>query len=261
VSVRVVSLTCSNTEILCALGLGHWLVGVDDHSDHPPEVVARAQRVGPDLDIDVAAVAALRPDLVLASLTVPGHERIVAQLDAAGIPYLAPEPIRLTDVYRDLRQIGDALGARAAAERCVAEMEAAMPPVHRVGRRPRVAVEWWPKPVILAGRRSWIHDLIARAGGENAWDRDCKSAPAPDEEVAAHPPDAVVIAWCGVPAHRYRPDVVARRPGWQTFPALQNGQIWPITEAWLGRPGPRLVEGYRALVTRIASIPTLPEAG
>jgi iron complex transport system substrate-binding protein len=259
--VRVVSLTCSNTEILCALGLGHLLVGVDDHSDHPAEVVAQAVRVGPDLGIDVAAVAALRPDLVLASLTVPGHERIVAQLDAAQIPYLAPEPIRLTDVYRDLRQIGDALGARDAAERCVAEMEAAMPPVDRAGRRPRIAVEWWPKPVILAGRQSWIHDLIARAGGENAWDRDCKSAPAPDDAVAAHPPDAVVISWCGVPAHRYRPDVVARRTGWQQFPALQHGRIWPITEAWLGRPGPRLVEGYRALATRIAAIPTLPEAG
>ena len=259
--MRVVSLTCSNTEILCALGLGHLLVGVDDHSDYPPDVVARAERVGPDLGIDVAAVAALRPDLVLASLTVPGHERIVAQLEAARIPFLAPEPIGLTDVYRDLRQIGDALGARAAAERCVAEMTAAMPPVDRAGRRPRVAVEWWPKPVILAGRRSWIHDLIALAGGENAWDQDCKSAPTTDDAVAANPPDAVVIAWCGVPAHRYRPDVVARRPGWQAFPALQHGRIWPITEAWLGRPGPRLVDGYRALATRIAAIPADPGPG
>ena len=38
--MRVVSLTCSNTEIVCALGAADVLVGVDDHSDYPVEVVA-----------------------------------------------------------------------------------------------------------------------------------------------------------------------------------------------------------------------------
>jgi len=41
--------------------------------------------------------------------------------------------------------------------------------------------------------------------------------------------------------------VVRRRPGWAAVPALRHDRIVPITEAWLGRPGPRLVEGYRAL--------------
>ena len=35
---RIVSLTCSNTEILFALGLGARVVGVDDWSDFPLEV-------------------------------------------------------------------------------------------------------------------------------------------------------------------------------------------------------------------------------
>ena len=62
-------------------------------------------------------------------------------------------------------------------------------------------------------------------------------------------PDAVVISWCGVPTHRYRTDVVKRRTAWAMTPALQNGQIHPIAEAFLGRPGPRLVEGFEALRT------------
>jgi iron complex transport system substrate-binding protein len=36
-------------------------------------------------------------------------------------------------------------------------------------------------------------------------------------------------------------------------PAVKHGRIYPVTEAFLGRPGPRLVEGYRAL-TRICSV-------
>jgi len=38
----------------------------------PEEVVGPLPKVGPDLEIDVDRVAALEPDLVLATLTVPG---------------------------------------------------------------------------------------------------------------------------------------------------------------------------------------------
>jgi iron complex transport system substrate-binding protein len=55
------------------------------------------------------------------------------------------------------------------------------------------------------------------------------------------------MSWCGVKEENYRADVVRRRPGWEQVPALRHDRIVPITEAWLGRPGPRLVEGYRAL--------------
>ncbi|MBA2320193.1 MAG: ABC transporter substrate-binding protein [Deltaproteobacteria bacterium] len=250
--MRIVSLTCSNTEIVCALGLADRLVGVDDHSDFPEEVVADLPRVGPDLSIDVDAVAALRPDLVLASLTVPGHERIVAALVARGLPFVAPEPVSLDDVYRDIRDIGNALGADRAAEEEVARMQAAMPPVH-LDRRPTVLVEWWPKPVIVPGRQSWVTDLIHLAGGRNPLaERDVKSTPVTDDEVVALAPDAVVISWCGVPLHRYRRDVVSRRAAWAGVPAVRNERIVPITEAFLGRPGPRLVEGYRALRAVVA---------
>ena len=75
--MRIVSLACSNTEIVWALGRADLLVGVDDHSDWPEEVVGPLPKVGPDLEIDVDKVAALEPDLVLATLTVPGHEKVV----------------------------------------------------------------------------------------------------------------------------------------------------------------------------------------
>ncbi len=245
--MRVVSLTCSNTEIVCALGAGGTLVGVDDHSDHPSELCDRLPRVGPDLSIDVEAVRRLEPDLVLASLTVPGHERVVEAIDRAGLRWIAPAPERFDDVLRDVRDIGALLGLSARAEALVAEIEAGAPPVV-VERRPAVLVEWWPKPVIAPGRRSWVTDLLERAGAHNPLaDRDCKSTPLTDAEVAALAPDVVVISWCGVPTHRYRRDVVLRRPAWRQVPAVANDRVVPVSEAFLGRPGPRLVEGYRAL--------------
>ena len=111
--MRIVSLACSNTEIVHALGCGDLLVGVDDHSDWPPELVDPLPKVGPDLDIDVERVAALEPDLVLATLTVPGHESVVERVEAAGLPFIAPEPVSISDIYRDIREIGGLLGVNS----------------------------------------------------------------------------------------------------------------------------------------------------
>lgn len=49
--MRIVSLTCSNTEIVASIGCADLLVGIDDYSDYPPDVVAGLPRVGRDLNI------------------------------------------------------------------------------------------------------------------------------------------------------------------------------------------------------------------
>jgi len=252
--VRVVSLTCSNTEIVCALGLGQLLVGIDDHSDFPHDVVSRLPRLGPDLEIDVEAVAALRPDLVLASLTVPGHERVLEALSRARLPFIAPEPISVSDIYSDILCIGSRLGVSARAAALVSDMqrELAAPPPERT-RIPSILVEWWPKPVIVPGRDSWVNQLLAAAGGKNPLaSRPVKSEPVNDELVRELDPDAVVISWCGIKLEKYRPEIVYRRAGWQNVRALEQRRVYAIPEAHLGRPGPRVIEGYRAFCRIVA---------
>lgn len=246
--MRIVSHTCSNTEIVCALGAAALLVGVDTDSDHPADIVAPLPKLGRDLELDVAAVTALRPDLVLTSLTVPGHERVVGQLREAGVPLLVIDPIGLDGVYDSIVQIAEALGVLKRGRSLVAQMQAAMPPVEPAGPRPKVLVEWWPKPVIAPARLSWVNDLLRLAGGVNPFEtRDGKSVEITDEQARAAAPDAVVMSWCGVKEEKYRRDVVERRPGWSGIPAVKHHRIHPVTEAHLGRPGPRLVEGYRAM--------------
>jgi iron complex transport system substrate-binding protein len=246
--MRVVSHSCSNTEIVCALGCAAQLIAVDADSDYPADVVTALPKLGRDLEFDVAATRALQPDLVLSSLTVPGHERIVEQLRAAGMRTLVCDPQSLEDVYEDIRRIAGALGVAPRGERLASELRAAMPAVQTERPRPRVLLEWWPKPVIAPGRRSWATDLIARAGGANPWgDTDVKSAPLEDRQVLAAAPELIVMSWCGVKAQNYRAEIVRRRAGWEQVPAVREDRIVGISEAYLGRPGPRLVEGYRQL--------------
>ena len=240
------------------LGRGDWLVGVDDHSDFPAEVLAGLPRLGPDLGIDVEKLAALEPDLVLASLTVPGHEKVVAAVEQAGLPFIAPAPVSLLDIEDDIRLIGSKLDAADRAEALItamrkelAELRNASPP----GEPVPIVVEWWPKPVIVPGGGSWVNDLLAAVGGVNPFaDRAANSFTLEPEEAEAAGVAAIAISWCGVEEKNYRPEKVWGRAGWEAVPAVRDRVVAPISEAYLGRPGPRLIEGARRLAALVAEV-------
>ncbi|MEM7054953.1 MAG: cobalamin-binding protein [Pseudomonadota bacterium] len=255
--MRIVSHTCSNTEIVCALGRADWLVGVDDHSDHPPEVVAKLPRVGADLDLDIKKVLALKPDLVITSLTVPGHERCVQKIRETGLPHIVTEPHKLADVQDDIRRIGQALDAETAAQNLIDAFERRMsisPPQYALP----VLIEWWPKPVIVPGRKSWVNEMLALVGGVNPWqDANAESLEIGTKQAQRAAPEALVMSWCGVEETKYRPHIVSRREGWQNIPAIKHNRIFAVSEAWLGRPGPRLLGGIdrlRAVVEQSRSV-------
>lgn len=253
--MRIVSHTCSNTEIICALGRSGWLVGVDDHSDYPEDVVEKLPRIGADLDVDVERILALEPDLVITSLTVPGHERCLERMEAAGLPLLVTQPHTLSDVAADIRRIGMALDAAEPGERLALEFEAALT-APQPGHPPvPILVEWWPKPVIVPGRDSWVNEMLRLAGGVNPWsDRDAESLQVDPAMACSAAPEAVVMSWCGVDESKYRPHVVRRREGWENVPAIAENRIFPISEAWLGRPGPRLLDGIEKLREVVDSV-------
>lgn len=247
--MRIVSHTCSNTEIVCALGCADLLVGVDDHSDFPADVVNALPKLGADLSLDVDHVAALQPDLVLTSLTVPGHEQVVADLARAGLPHVVIDPTTLQDVADSFIEIAKALGVEARGKALAATFLAAFkPPPASKQPTHRVLVEWWPKPVIAPTQDSWVNEILFCAGAINPFaDRPGKSQPLAAHDIAQANPETIIMSWCGVEAHKYRPDIVRRRENLQSVQAIKDDRIFPISEAYLGRPGPRLVAGLAKL--------------
>jgi iron complex transport system substrate-binding protein len=250
-AVRIVSVAPSNTEILHALGLGRRIVGVDRWSDYPPRVRSLPQ-VGSDLRVDVSRVVSLRPDLVLAALHVPGMEANLPAFEAAGLAYVAVGGVGLAGVWDDLRVIGRYLGRAERAEDLILRMQARMAAL-RADRaqpdqrsRPRVHWEWSAHPVV-AGGRSWITELLDLVGADNVYaDLDVESVRVSYAEALRREPEVVVACWCGV---RRLPTVerVLTRPGWQGTPAFQHRRVAVLSEAYFGRPGPRLVQGLEQL--------------
>ena len=248
VAQRIVSLCPSNTEIAAALGLLPRLVGVDDYSDFPAAVQG-LPRVGPDLAVDLDRVAALAPDLVLASLSVPGMEKNVQGLEERGLPHITLDPHSLAEVWESMRSVGQAAGVPAATAIEALERRVAAVAARAAGRpRARVYWEWWPKPVYTPGGRNWLTDLSALAGGVNCFaDHDVDNLRLEPAAAAAAAPEVILVVWCGVHAEKIRLAQVLERPGWEDVPAVRSGQVYILSEGLYCRPSPRLVDGLELL--------------
>jgi iron complex transport system substrate-binding protein len=248
--MRVISLTSSNTEIVSLFGLGASLIACDSHSDWPADLVSSLPRVGPDLQIDLEKVMALKPDLVLSGLSVYGMERVIDGLNTIGIPQLALHPISFDDVLEDVRKVAIALEHPEHGEALLLEMRLRIQELRAsaptFSRPPKVMIEWWPKPVIVATRDSWITQMLEVLGAKNAFAKIEKRSSIISFEVAiATNPDVICCSWCA--AKKLRREIFLSRSGWQEISAVSKNHVYDVSESFVGRPGSRLLEGLEVL--------------
>jgi len=245
---RVVSLAPSCTETLVELGLADRLAGISDYCPELPAGLAAA-RVGGLVNPNVEAILALRPDLVLTVQNV--EDRALAALRRRGVAVHAEDPQSLEEVLAEIGRLGALFGAGARAGELVASLRERLERVrlrHEArGARPRVYVEVdWPQCWTI-GRRSFVHDALRAAGGENVFeDLDAAYAEVSKEEILARRPDWVVLL------HAIdRP--LAERPELAALEAVRAGRvIADLDRDSLLRSSPRLVRGVELLARRLA---------
>jgi iron complex transport system substrate-binding protein len=288
-TVRIASLLPAATEIACALGAQDEVVARSHECDFPRGVerarIVTRTRLAPlpssrDIDrdlrdlvaralavyeLDVDALRAAAPDVILTQdlcdVCALPYEAVraaaCAVLPNAALVRLSP--LRLADVWADVRRVGAALGRTRAAEALVARAEqrlaalAARVPESRA--RPSVLTIEWIDPVMIGA--TWMPELVELAGGRALVATAGAKAPTlARAELAALRPDVVLIKPCGFALERTRaeraaiaallagPDGRARLD----WPALARGSVWVADgNAFFNRPGPRLVESCEIL--------------
>lgn len=241
--MRIISICPSNTELLAFLNAEHMLVGVDDYSDWPQNITT-LPKLGPDLSIRMDELEALKPDLVLASLSVPGMEKNVDELVRRKIPHLVLDPQSLTEIGQDLLKVAEACGIDATAIHAeyLSVIEDIQSRGHKANSRPSLYWEWWPKPVFTPGNINWLNEISSITGGRNLFD-DTDSANIQTDwaDVLERQPDYILLAWVGILTSKVKPELIKKRPGWNDMKAIHH--IHVMDEDLYCRPSPRLIEG------------------
>ena len=189
-AARFVSLMPSYTEIIFALGAGGELVGVSNFCNWPPEA-AKIAKTGDYLRPNIEKVYSLKPDAVFAGAWAGGSS--TKQLASMGVKVVSlPEEKKPEDIFSTIRLIAAEVGRKAAGEKLVKKLSAALPaPYKGVPRKVYIEEDagGW-----TAGGDSFLSGAVALAGGSNIFSGEKKGYfQASWEEVLLQDPDAVIL--------------------------------------------------------------------
>lgn len=214
-------------------------------------------KLGPDLHINMNQVEELRPDLAIASLSVPGMEKVVADLEKTGIPYIVLSPHSIEDIFTDMETLSDAIHdvkVTTTRQQVVQSLRDRVSRIETATRllaeKPRIYWEWWPSPVFSPAKNNWLTELSALAGAMNIFaDVDGDQVQDDGQKVISLQPDYFLAAWTGVPQHKVPLQKILRREGWDVTPAFQSGRVFILPEGLYCRPSPRLIDGLEQIVS------------
>lgn len=242
---RIVALAPHITELLYAAGAGDRLVGTVEYSNYP-DAAKRLPRVGSYSAVDLEAVAALRPDLVIAWASGNSDARL-ERLAALGIPVFVSEPHNLADVARSIETFGQLAGSEAAATRAArafSERREAL--AARYAARPAVTVFYqvWDRPLMTVNGAHLISDVMALCGGRNVFSSLSQLAPTVSvESVLAANPEVIVASGMG----EERPEWLDQWRRWPQLTAAVRGNLYFIPPDLLQRHSPRILDGAEHL--------------
>jgi ABC-type Fe3+-hydroxamate transport system substrate-binding protein len=249
---RIVSLVPSLTESLFALGLGERVVGVTEWCVHPAEGVAGLPKLGGTKNPDVAAIAALAPDLVIANQE-ENRRRDVERLESAGLHVWVTYPRTVAEGAAVLAELAE-LGASAEArERVVAPVLAAVAAAEQARPADGVPVfcPIWRDPWMAVGGDTYAHDLLTLCGGRNVFAArgDRRYPRVTLDDVVAAAPEVVLLP--DEPYAFAAGDVAELRR--LPIPAARSGRLHLIDGTWVSWYGSRIERALRAIRSLLAA--------
>jgi len=257
----IVSLTPATTETLFALGLGDRIKGKgQDVFLYPPQA-----KTIPDVatfdSVDVEKIVALTPDVVFAGGNFFTPPDSIARLRDLGLKVVVLYAPSVDAVYKDIQLIGQVTGRLAQANAMVDRIGAEFDKV-------RAAVAGLPTPRVFyeldatgaiygPADKSFLAEMIQLAGGTPITTGATDKYDISVERLIEQDPEVILLADgpFGVTAAQ-----VVARPGWKVMTAVKDGDIRPIDDQTVTRPGPRLYLGLALLAKTIHPEATIPSA-
>ncbi|MBM4306117.1 MAG: hypothetical protein FJ115_02435 [Deltaproteobacteria bacterium] len=247
---RIVSLAPTHTEILLALGLQPFLVGVTDYCPCDcPEVNKEKQRIGGFANPDIERVLSLNPDLILSFGSI--QKLFVGEFEKRGKKIFWINPHRLKDIIGSIERIGKITGTAHRAKGLKQNIEDRIKNIHEKlktlspAKRPALFRVMGLEPLGTIGGESFQTDVFHLAGGRNVFADIKKDYFELDRKTLFdRNPEVVVI--CGDDEETLKRNL-REHPILKTLDAVKNDRIFVISCDLICRPGPRVAEAVEKI--------------
>jgi iron complex transport system substrate-binding protein len=281
---KIISLLPAATEIVCALGLEHNLVGRSHECDFPESVkslpVCSEANFADDLssleiDIKVKEILAealsiytvkrevikeLAPDVVITQAQCEVCAVSLKDVEEALDNYLDKEsriislqPNKLDDIFADIKTVATALDVIKAGNVLIEDLQERVDIIRHklkyVESRPTVACIEWLEPLMVSG--NWIPEVVSSAGGSSILAEAGKHSPFVKwEDIQQANPDVIVVMPCGFSIERTMKEmnILLDLPGFTDLSAVKNNRLYIADgNQYFNRPGPRIVDSIEII--------------
>jgi iron complex transport system substrate-binding protein len=263
---RIVSLAPSITEVLFKLNLGDRVAGVTRYCDYPPEATEKPV-VGGYFDVNYEMLLSLEADLVI---LLTEHQDALDRLEELGVRTLTVNHSRVDGILESITTIANRSGVEETGKSLRSSLEGRMSeirerklpgsltprhsdtPILRYPDqdRPRVLVavgrlmdKSSGGEIFISGRDGFYDDLVALAGGVNAYREETLKFPAiSDEGLVRLDPDIILEM---VPDLTDESDRKSLMDLWRSkrgIRAVRKGQVYILGDDYVVVPGPRFVD-------------------
>ena len=235
---RIVLLTASFVNMMHAVG-GDFVAWANSPSDEGA-LYARGKTVGYTYQVDMEALLAEKPDLVIG---LPGlHNRLQQSLEENRIPFLLLSLSRFADVKRAVTILADVSGRKEAGQAVIAEMERDMD--ETAAKVPQTAyrfavIHGTAQSVTIECKGSIACDTAERLGLKNAFGdlqppEGGSQLPFSMEQLVEKDPDILFLTTMVMPGKEQAAfkDNLMGHPSWRALKAVREGRVYFLPQKY-----------------------------
>lgn len=245
---RIVALAPNLSELVFEIGAGSQLVGVSRYSD-VPDAARKLPVVGDAHALNLEAISALKPDLVLVWQSgTPQRQRDA--LRQLGLPVFESEIRTLDGMTSTLQRLGTLTGHGSRAQQAASALAQQWQALGRQyqGARPvRVFYQVWDVPLMTFNGQHLVSQAIRICGGVSGFDHLAALTPTVSREaVLAFNPQLLLTGEAD--------PKMASLVTWRSFSqleAVKHGQLVRVNGEALTRMSPRFIPAAAELCQAI----------
>lgn len=250
---RVISLAPNITETIYELKVENKLVGVTNYCDYPPEVKLK-EKVGSLLDPNIEIITSLEPDLIF--MTTEGNSKYTyLSLKSSGFKVYVANPNDINGIIRMIENIGTIMGKKGEGEK-ISEKIKDTEKYYKIQKDENKILKCFMivslNPLITVNKFTYINELIELAGFTNIYSDELIEYPNVNyEDVLNKNPDYIFFLCDTTKTEIVEETKSEIKNRLSIVNASKNNKIFGIDENIISRPGPRVMEGVKLLISKV----------
>ncbi len=188
---RIISLVPSQTELLFDLGLDKEIIGVTKFCIHPADHVKQKLKIGGTKDLNIKLINELNPDLIIGNKEENEQSQVEELMQ--NFPVWMSDIADLCGATDMIRRVGELVGRSNEASNLIRSVNTGFEQLKPIKHNIRVAYLIWRKPYIIAGKGTFIDDMLQKCGFTNAFDTERYPEVSAEQLIEAQP-DAILLS-------------------------------------------------------------------